>query len=471
MQKSIDESKTLPPGPRRSKFFNFVRQVSDFARFRESLRRKYGDIFYYETLGPNFCVVYDLDLMHEIFMATVPDPNDPEAPPIKVFTKLQGSETECPYTDNQQSGMNPSDDQEHERAVKLMALPFRDERCIEAHSVRIIENAHALLERWTPGRTIKLRRELYEYMANCVTRINLGSEIDAIRPRAVLEAMTGYKLDTAMREVPGTALPRKLMARWFRHSLEELDALIYRIIKSVRQGSHDPYCTVSYLIKTNMEEREEALLSDKMVRDMLFNELTIGIDPPTYVFMRLFGHIAYYSEVRERLEEEVDDAIGDRRIQVEDYEHLPYTRAILQETLRLGLPTPTLPRMAREDCVPGGYLIPKGTLLTPVLGALHRDPQYWDRPEEFRPDRWLEDPQPDRSRYAYMPFGYADSDRQCVAEEIANRAGVYLLASAVQRLRLDLTKPGPLKDKTTAVMISTVKGSVPMKVSERPHRV
>ena len=473
MQKSIIESPKLPPGPKGAKLSNMLRHVFNFYRLQKEFREQYGDIFYYETPLMNFCIVYDLDLMHEVFTKKIPDPDNSDGPPVSAFMKAQASVMKCPYIDDPHCGMNASDDEKHDRSVRLLAPSYQLDRFMEAHSVRIIENVRALHERWSPGTTIKLGKDLHEYMAHCIIRMNLGSEVDAIRPRAVLDTMTAYKLFTVLSlddsvPLPGSGLAKKLLVKWSRRSLAEVNALMYRTIEKVHQGSHDPYCTASFLIDANRKEGEEARLSDNVIRDTLFNELMMSIDPPTYALMRVFGHVAYYPEVRKRLEQEVDAVLGDRPIRVEDYDNLPYANAIIKETLRLGLPTLQLPRSTKEDYILGGYLIPKGTVASLVLGAFHRDLRYWDRPDAFRPERWLEDPQPARPAHAYMPFGFPGPNaRQCPAEEFSMRAGVYLLASTAQHLRLDLVGAGPLKDIINSFMLSRPKGPVPMKVKER----
>lgn len=90
-------------------------------------------------------------------------------------------------------------------------------------------------------------------------------------------------------------------------------------------------------------------------------------------------------------QDEIDSNIGKERwVQESDINNLPYLQAILKETLRLYPPGPLSgPREALEDCHIGKYYIPKGTRLIVNLWKLHRDPKVWSEPEEFRPERFL----------------------------------------------------------------------------------
>ncbi|KAG6384872.1 hypothetical protein SASPL_153691 [Salvia splendens] len=90
-------------------------------------------------------------------------------------------------------------------------------------------------------------------------------------------------------------------------------------------------------------------------------------------------------------QDEIDKVVGrDRFVQESDISNLPYLQAIFKETLRLYPPGPLSgPREALEDCHIGKYHIPKGTRLVANLRKFHRDPIVWSNPDEFRPERFL----------------------------------------------------------------------------------
>ncbi|XP_043722114.1 xanthotoxin 5-hydroxylase CYP82C4-like [Telopea speciosissima] len=91
-----------------------------------------------------------------------------------------------------------------------------------------------------------------------------------------------------------------------------------------------------------------------------------------------------------KAQDELDVHVGkDRHVDESDIKNLVYLQAIVKETLRLYPPGPVLPRQAMEDCQLGGYHVPKGTRLLVNIWKLHRDPNMWSDPNEFRPERFL----------------------------------------------------------------------------------
>ncbi|TXG68328.1 hypothetical protein EZV62_003263 [Acer yangbiense] len=89
--------------------------------------------------------------------------------------------------------------------------------------------------------------------------------------------------------------------------------------------------------------------------------------------------------------EELDRVIGKERwVQEKDIVNLPYIDAIVKETMRLHPVAPFLvPRMTREDCKVAGYDIPKNSRALVMVWTIGRDPELWENPNEFYPERFL----------------------------------------------------------------------------------
>lgn len=88
---------------------------------------------------------------------------------------------------------------------------------------------------------------------------------------------------------------------------------------------------------------------------------------------------------------ELDRVVGRGRwVTEEDMSNLPYIEAIVKETMRIHPIVPLLtPRVAREDAAIDGYDIPKGARVLINVWAIGQDPELWDAPEEFMPERFL----------------------------------------------------------------------------------
>lgn len=106
--------------------------------------------------------------------------------------------------------------------------------------------------------------------------------------------------------------------------------------------------------------------------------------------------------------EELDRVVGRGRwVTEEDMRSLPYVEAITKETMRLHPVAPMLvPRLSREDTSIDGYDIPSGTQVLVNVWSIGRDPELWEAPEEFTPERFLDSRLDVKGQdYELLPFG------------------------------------------------------------------
>jgi (+)-delta-cadinene 8-hydroxylase len=134
----------------------------------------------------------------------------------------------------------------------------------------------------------------------------------------------------------------------------------------------------------------------------------------------------------QRVQKELEDVVGLN--QMVDEFHMPklqYLDAVVKEVLRLHPPMPLLiPRYPSQTCTVAGYAIPKGTKIFVNAWAIQRDPQPWENPSDFKPERFLNEPGKwdfSANNLHYLPFG--SGRRICVGIPIAEKMSMYLLAS------------------------------------------
>ncbi|KAG6771330.1 hypothetical protein POTOM_022679 [Populus tomentosa] len=91
----------------------------------------------------------------------------------------------------------------------------------------------------------------------------------------------------------------------------------------------------------------------------------------------------------EKVRQEIDSVVGrSRLVQESDIANLPYLQAVVKETLRLHPTGPLIVRESLEDCTIAGYRIPAKTRLFVNIWSIGRDPNHWENPLEFRPERF-----------------------------------------------------------------------------------
>lgn len=123
-----------------------------------------------------------------------------------------------------------------------------------------------------------------------------------------------------------------------------------------------------------------------------------------------------------KLREELDRVVGlKRQVEERDMENLPYLQAVVKETLRLHPVLPLfLPRNTMEDTNYLGYTIPKGTQVFVNAWAIGRDPESWEDPLTFKPERFLDSNVEYKGQhFNLVPFG--SGRRICVGFPLAHR--------------------------------------------------
>jgi unspecific monooxygenase len=120
---------------------------------------------------------------------------------------------------------------------------------------------------------------------------------------------------------------------------------------------------------------------------------------------------------------------------------LPYTRAVVNETLRLYPPAAAIARGSVATDHVAGTTIPGGSLIMISPWVLHRHANLWSDPEAFDPSRFLDD-KPPAHRFAYMPFGAGP--RICVGAQFALAEAGLVLAMLVQRFEFTLADDVPV---------------------------
>jgi len=118
--------------------------------------------------------------------------------------------------------------------------------------------------------------------------------------------------------------------------------------------------------------------------------------------------------------------------------------------MRLFPPAWTTGRETAEDVEIGGYLIPKGAQILTSQWVVHRDPRWFPNPEGFDPDRWTPERSKQLPRYAYFPFG--GGPRVCIGNHFAMMEATLILATVLQRWRVELLPGQTLELKPSVTL-------------------
>ncbi|KAK2997945.1 hypothetical protein RJ639_026333 [Escallonia herrerae] len=175
--------------------------------------------------------------------------------------------------------------------------------------------------------------------------------------------------------------------------------------------------------------------------------------------------------VLEKAQEELDMHVGrERQVEESDMKNLVYLQAIIKETLRIYPAGPlSLPHESMEECVVGGYNIPKGTRLLVNLWKIHHDPKKWPNPSEFRPERFLtthKDIDLRGQSFELIPFG--SGRRVCPGISLGLRILQLTLASLLHGFEFMKPSTEPI-DMSESFALTSMK-STPLEPGRRKKK-
>jgi cytochrome P450 len=168
------------------------------------------------------------------------------------------------------------------------------------------------------------------------------------------------------------------------------------------------------------------------------------------------------AEAAERIRKEGEAVCADRDPTAADYSALAYTRAVVQETMRLYPPIWGLIRVAARPDTIGGKAIRAGDRIVLFAYGAHHDAKYWPDPEAFQPERWLGDAVKKRIPYTYLPFG--GGKRACIGGAMSQVENTLALSILLRRFRPEYVGPEPPGINATVTL--TPKGGLQFKIRE-----
>ena len=171
-------------------------------------------------------------------------------------------------------------------------------------------------------------------------------------------------------------------------------------------------------------------------RDELTTLLLAGQDTTAVALVWALYLLALHPAAQDEIRRETIPVFGDAGPAIEWFDRLPYTRAVIDETLRLFPPAYALLREVVADDVVCGQTLRRGSTVIISPWVLHRHRLLWDRPGQFRPERFSREGALGRHRCAFIPFGAGP--RVCVGARLAMIELVLIVASIIHRYRIGL---------------------------------
>ncbi|XP_050342350.1 cytochrome P450 4c3-like [Nymphalis io] len=203
---------------------------------------------------------------------------------------------------------------------------------------------------------------------------------------------------------------------------EFINDLIYKKKAQIRERNGNEAGTNNDPIHTNqLKSSVEFLINASFTHEELREEalvlLLAGTDTSAAGISTTILLLSQHTDIQERVYREIQEVIGDLNnpLQLKDLLKLKYTKAVINETLRLYPPVPFIVRDCIEDIIlPSGITLPKDTIAVINIWGIHHNPQHWGEDvNDFNPDRFMSGQIPK----AFMPFSHGL--RNCIGQQYA----------------------------------------------------
>lgn len=256
------------------------------------------------------------------------------------------------------------------------------------------------------GTQVDALAEMAHLTAEIICRTIFGRNLGKNYASEVVQGFTAYQRHIDQIDLLSMVglpewLPR-FQGRSVKKSVKRIMSVLDEVIDSYHTQKESGEASV---IGGLLEARDED--GQPLSRDAIRNEAAVifmaGHETTANTLAWTWFLLSQSPRVADRLHQELDSVLGDRTPGFQDVAKLPYTKAVIEETLRLYPPVPILAREAMKATNIGGKDVPKGSLLMVVPWLLHRNPTLWEDADAFRPERFLEgEKRP--SKYGYVPF-------------------------------------------------------------------
>lgn len=341
----------------------------------------------------------------------------------------------------------------HREYRKLLTPPFHGQR-MRSYAQRMATAAHDCASEWLEGENFRA----YKFTQSVSLEVILDTVFGVTDPavRGELKALLPELLDL------GNGLPMFLkflrlpvIPSWRRFTAvrKKTDRLIRRQIHDRALADDGGDDILSMLLRAEYDDGSR--MEELEVRDQLLSILSAGHETTAIAMAWTLYWLHRHPEKLDRLLEEISQRAptGDP----EALTQIPYLDAVVNESLRIHPVIPDVPRKLCQDAELMGYKLKAGTSVGAVAFLTHRDPDIYEQPEKWIPERFL-----DRkfTPFEFYPFG--GGNRRCIGAAFASFEAKVVLGTILTSYRFQLLDNRPLSVERRHVTLMP-QGGVRMK--------
>ncbi|KHN09046.1 cytochrome P450 83B1-like [Glycine soja] len=196
-------------------------------------------------------------------------------------------------------------------------------------------------------------------------------------------------------------------------TFEALDRFLQEVLDEhldpnrVKVKQNEEKDLVDLLLELKKQGRLSIDLTDDQIKAIILDILIAGTDTTAATSVWVMTGLIKNPRAMGKAQEEIRNLSGNKElIEEEDVQKLVYLKAVIKETLRVYAPTPLVPREAIRSFTIEGYEIQPKTIVYVNGWSIQRDPEAWKDPEEFYPERFLNNEIDFKGQdFEFIPFG------------------------------------------------------------------
>jgi cytochrome P450 len=330
------------------------------------------------------------------------------------------------------------------RRQRRLAQPAFHRARINEYAATMVEIAERHLQEWRGGEQRDMAHEMMALTLDIAVRTLFGTTLpgEAEHVGKAMAFLMRYSLGRARSPVTIPASWPTPRNRRANREYEFLDSLVYRIISERQaQGNSKHHTDLLSLLMGAMDE-DGTQMTPRQLRDETMTIFLAGHETTALTLAWTWYLLSENPVAEARLHEQLRGVLSGRAPEIRDLERLPYLQAVVNEVLRLYPPAYLLARTSIAPCNIGGYDFPTGTTVLASQWVMHRDARYFDDPDAFRPERWLDGLMGRLPAGAYFPFG--DGPRRCIGQNFALMESALVTAAVAQHFRFRLVSGHPV---------------------------
>jgi len=335
-----------------------------------------------------------------------------------------------------------TDEPNWQRAHEILVPAFR-RQAMASYYDAMLQIAQSMLASWDTlpdGARVDVPEQMTRLTFDTIGLCGFGYRFDSFArddPHPFVGSMMGALTEALRRvQVPQPMRPLRWRAnRRFRADAATMNETVDALIRQRRaEGNPRGVDLLDRMLDT--ATADGGRLDDVNIRHQILTFLIAGHETTSGALSFALHYLLADAPLLARTVAEVDEVLGDTPEPTWDQvKKLKLVTRVIKEALRLWPTAPAFSVGLPPDTVLcDRWTVPAGAQILVLLPALHRDPDAWQDPERFDPDRFLRERERKRSPYAYKPFGHGQ--RACIGAQFALLEATLVLGLVLRRYRL-----------------------------------